>query len=261
MIPKTIHYCWFGGNPKPEIIEKCIASWKKYCPDWEIVEWNESNYDVTAHPYTKEAYEAKKWAFVSDVARLEVIARYGGIYLDTDVEILCESPFDDILGYDNFLVFETERAINTGMCLGGRKDSQFCYALLKPYLGIIYRKSDEVVNSTMNKPVFVTWMPNLKWNGQTQIHEGIFVMGMEEYSRRMKHYGTRSWCDDLPKYKISGFWRLKKFLRNPDFIARMESKRLIRKLVPAYIFLVYDFLDLGPMYYVKRLWMKLRKKR
>lgn len=78
MIPKIIHYCWFGKNSKPEIVERCIASWKKYCPDWEIKEWNEDNFDVTSIPYMKEAYEAKKWAFVSDVARLLILYQSGG---------------------------------------------------------------------------------------------------------------------------------------------------------------------------------------
>lgn len=78
MIPKVIHYCWFGGNPKPEIVEKCIASWRKFCPDWEIIEWNESNYDVEKTPFVKEAYKAKKWAFVSDFARLDVVYAAGG---------------------------------------------------------------------------------------------------------------------------------------------------------------------------------------
>lgn len=79
MIPKIIHYCWFGGNEKPEIVKKCIESWKKYCPDWEIKEWNESNMDLSEYPYMQEAYDSKKWAFVSDVARLKVIHNWGGI--------------------------------------------------------------------------------------------------------------------------------------------------------------------------------------
>ena len=104
MIPKIIHYCWFGGTPKPEIIDKCIASWKEHCPDWEIREWNESNYDVNAHPYTKEAYEAKKWAFVSDLARLEIVYNCGGVYMDTDVELLSTLGFTEEC--DAFFAFE-----------------------------------------------------------------------------------------------------------------------------------------------------------
>ena len=91
-IPKVIHYFWFGNNPKPEIVTKCIASWKKYMPDWEIKEWNENNYDVHCCEYVEQAYAAKKWAFVSDYARFDILNRYGGLYLDTDVEILKEIP-------------------------------------------------------------------------------------------------------------------------------------------------------------------------
>ena len=86
MIPKKIHYFWIGGNPKPESVLYCIESWKKYCPDFEIIEWNETNYDFTKNEYMRQAYEAKKWAFVTDYARLDIIYKYGGIYLDTDVE-------------------------------------------------------------------------------------------------------------------------------------------------------------------------------
>ena len=81
MIPKIIHYCWFGRNEKSDIIKKCIASWKKYCPDWMIIEWNEDNYDINKIPYVKEAYDSKKWAFVSDVVRLEVVKEVGGYIL------------------------------------------------------------------------------------------------------------------------------------------------------------------------------------
>ena len=88
MIPKVIHYCWFGGKPIPNDVKKCINSWKKKCGDYEIKCWNESNFDVNAHPFTKAAYEAKAWAFVSDYARLKVVYDHGGIYLDTDVELL-----------------------------------------------------------------------------------------------------------------------------------------------------------------------------
>ena len=96
-IPKVIHYCWFGGNPKSEIILKCISSWKKFCPEYQIVEWNEQNFDVNAIPFMRDAYRAKKWAFVSDVARLKILYEHGGIYMDTDVELLSQDPFSNIL--------------------------------------------------------------------------------------------------------------------------------------------------------------------
>lgn len=106
MIPKIIHYCWFGRGPLPELAQKCIASWKKYLPDYEIKEWNEDNFDVNIIPYTAEAYQAKKYAFVSDYARFWILYRYGGIYFDTDVEVI--RPIDDIIERGNFMGFETD---------------------------------------------------------------------------------------------------------------------------------------------------------
>ena len=106
MIPKIIHYCWFGRNPLPVLAQKCIASWKKYLPDYEIKEWNEDNFDVNIIPYTAEAYAQKKYAFVSDYARFWILYRYGGIYFDTDVEVI--RPIDDIIARGNFMGFETD---------------------------------------------------------------------------------------------------------------------------------------------------------
>ena len=113
MIPKIIHYCWFGGNPLPELAKKCIDSWKKYCPDYEIIEWNETNFDYRQYRYAQEAYEAKKWAFVSDVARLYAMVNYGGVYMDTDVEVL--KPLDDILEHGAVSGFEAIDRIPTGL--------------------------------------------------------------------------------------------------------------------------------------------------
>lgn len=106
MIPKIIHYCWFGRGPLPELAQKCIASWKKYLPDYEIKEWNEDNFDVNIIPYTAEAYQAKKYAFVSDYARFWIMYHYGGIYFDTDVEVI--RPMDDIVANGNFMGFEVD---------------------------------------------------------------------------------------------------------------------------------------------------------
>lgn len=106
MIPKVIHYCWFGKNPLPPLAVKCINSWKLYFPDYEIKEWNEDNFDVNIIPYTQEAYQAKKYAFVSDYARFWILYRYGGIYFDTDVEVL--KPMDDIVSRGPFMGCENE---------------------------------------------------------------------------------------------------------------------------------------------------------
>ena len=108
MIPKIIHYCWFGGNPLPDDAIKCIASWRKYLPDYEIKEWNESNFDVNCCPYVREAYAAKKYAFVSDYARFYVLFHEGGLYFDTDVEVI--RNMDHIIRDGNFMAFEKSLA-------------------------------------------------------------------------------------------------------------------------------------------------------
>lgn len=101
VIPKKIHYCWFGHIPLPDLALKCIASWKKYLPDYEIIEWNESNYDINVCDYVREAYKAKKWAFVSDYARFDILYRFGGLYFDTDVELI--RSIDDIVKNGSFM--------------------------------------------------------------------------------------------------------------------------------------------------------------
>lgn len=116
MIPKKIHYCWFGGNPLPKVAERCISSWKKYCSDYEIIEWNESNFDVNINEYTKMCYAEKKYAFLSDYVRLLVVLEAGGIYFDTDVEVI--RSFDDLLDCEAFFGFETDEYIASGLGFG-----------------------------------------------------------------------------------------------------------------------------------------------
>ena len=121
MIPKTIHYCWFGGKEKPEGVLRMIASWRKHCPDYEIREWNETNFDIHLNRYTEEAYKQQKWAFVSDVARLWALVHHGGIYMDTDVEVvrsldgLLTNPATSVLGR------LPEGLRPSLLCKGGRK--------------------------------------------------------------------------------------------------------------------------------------------
>ncbi len=112
MIPKVIHYCWFGGKPLPKMALKCIESWKKYFPDYEIKQWNEANFDVNIIPYTSEAYKAKKYAFVSDYARFWLLYNYGGVYFDTDVEVI--KNMDDIIAKGAFMGCERDASVNVG---------------------------------------------------------------------------------------------------------------------------------------------------
>lgn len=132
MIPKKIHYCWFGKNPLPADVKKCIESWKKCCPDYEIIEWNESNFDITQNPFMKAAYENKAWAFVSDYARLKVVYDNGGIYLDTDVELL--KSLDSLLDNPCYLAIQQRgRLVNTGLGFGAEKGSVMIQKMLEEY--------------------------------------------------------------------------------------------------------------------------------
>ncbi len=136
-IPKVIHYFWLGGAEKPESVKKCIESWKKNCPDFEIKEWNESNYDVHKHPYMEKAYREKRWAFVPDYGRLDVMYNYGGIYLDTDVEVL--KDLSPLCEYKAFKGFENEKFVNDGQgfgCVPGLPiflEMMACYDGNEPY--------------------------------------------------------------------------------------------------------------------------------
>lgn len=113
MIPKRIHYCWFGRNQKSELALKCIESWKEKLPEYELIEWNEDTFDINENVYCKEAYEAKKWAFVTDYVRLKVLYEYGGIYMDTDVEVL--GSLDEFLNCKAFSGFESDCSVPTGI--------------------------------------------------------------------------------------------------------------------------------------------------
>lgn len=142
MIPKVIHYCWFGGNPLPKDAQMCLASWKKYLPDYEIKVWNESNFDVNCCPYVKGAYEAKKFAFVSDYARFWVLYKEGGVYFDTDVEVI--RNMDHIISAGNFMGIEKSLAtqkpesgemigVNAGLGMGCEPNSPFLKEMLDLY--------------------------------------------------------------------------------------------------------------------------------
>ena len=150
MIPKVIHYCWFGGNPIPETLEKCIESWKRFCPDYEIRRWDESNYDVNACDYTKEAYAEGKWAFVSDYARFDILYRHGGIYLDTDVEII--RPIDDILKQGAWFGEEQSETgsilVAPGLGMAAEAGHPFYKRMLEQYARMHFLNPDGTHNRT-----------------------------------------------------------------------------------------------------------------
>jgi hypothetical protein len=143
-IPKKIHYCWLGRNPKPKSVLKCIESWKKYCPDYEIIEWNEDNLDISSHLYSKQAYDAKAWAFATDYFRLWIVYTYGGIYLDTDVQII--RSLDPLLQNRAFMGFESETSIASGLGFGAEAGSEFLAENMKIYESLEFLNPDGSYN-------------------------------------------------------------------------------------------------------------------
>lgn len=136
-IPKTIHYIWFGKKEKSKLIKKCIESWKKYLPDYEIIEWNEENYDINKSQYIKEAYEAKKYAFAADYARFDIIYNYGGVYFDTDVELLKPIP-EEYLKYNGFAGMEGNNKVNPGLVLVAKQKNILIQEILDKYNEMSY---------------------------------------------------------------------------------------------------------------------------
>ncbi|MBQ8782824.1 MAG: glycosyl transferase [Clostridia bacterium] len=164
MIPKTIHYCWFGRGEKPKLAQKCIESWKRFCPDYEIIEWNEDNFDINKNEYTKMCYNEKKYAFLSDYVRLLVVNEHGGIYFDTDVELL-KNP-DELLKNEAFFGFETDEYVNTGVGFGSVAHSKTVEKMVAEYDFLLDGKGGTVGCPRLNTQALVSL--GLKQNGKRQ---------------------------------------------------------------------------------------------
>ena len=214
MIPKVIHYCWFGRGQMPQLALKCIESWKKYLPDYEIKEWNEDNFELDMYPYVREAYDNRKFAFVTDVVRLYALYHEGGIYMDTDVEVL--KSLDSLLKYEAVSGFESLTRIQTGL-MACRKGHPLFKELLYEYNGIHFVKNDGSLDLTTN----VTRITNsclkygLKLNNTLQTINGFtllpkdFLCPIEQKGHVLKltkntlciHHFSGSWLPNKIKYK------------------------------------------------------------
>lgn len=146
-IPRKIHYCWFGGQPLSDDAKSMIATWRRYCPDYEIIEWNESNFNINENDYVREAYEAKKWAFVTDYVRLKVLYEQGGFYMDTDVEVV--KSLDSLRVYDVVSGYESQTCIATGT-IGACRDNEWIGMLLRDYSTRHFILSDGTYDMTTN---------------------------------------------------------------------------------------------------------------
>ena len=164
MIPKKIHYCWFGRGEKPKLAQKCIASWRKYMPDYEIIEWNEDNFDVNRNGYTKMCYEQKKYAFLTDYLRLVIVEEQGGIYFDTDVEVL--RSFDDLLVHPAFAGFENDTHIATGLGFGAEPHNPVIQQMLKEYDQLLDGQHGTIGCPILNTEALLKF--GLKLNGEKQ---------------------------------------------------------------------------------------------
>lgn len=225
-IPKVIHYCWFGGAELPELAIKCIQSWKEHFPEYEIKEWNESNFDVNCCDYVKEAYIEKKWAFVSDYARFYILYNYGGLYFDTDVEII--KNMDYIIKNGPFMGCEynysygskNEIFINPGLGLGVNPGLIIYKEVLDFYKTIHFKNA----NGTLNEHTVVEYTTNIfkQYNFDTTAHivqkiEGVYIYPPEYFcplnyeTKELSitdntvsiHHYTASWHSKLEKIIIS----------------------------------------------------------
>lgn len=221
MIPKKIHYCWFGGNPLPKDVQKYIDTWKKFCPDYEIKEWNEQNFDIHRNRYVEEAYQLKKWAFVSDVARINALYTEGGIYMDTDVEVV--RNLDPLLNKRGFLGFEGTQWIATNL-VGFEAGHEILRKFLEAYDHRSFIKSDGTLDQTTNVEELTKLLVDnyhLILNGEEQIlADGIVVYPTDYFSpydyiqgklnktsnTYTIHWFSQSWIGQNPVRKKVAQW-------------------------------------------------------
>lgn len=176
MIPKVIHYCWFGYAKKPKLIQKCIDSWSKYHPDWKVIEWNETNYDFNKIPYIKEAYTQKKWAFVVDYARFDILNEYGGVFLDTDVEFLKPIP-EEFLTHEAFTGFESEKRVAPGLIYASIPGQK----LLKNILEVYEEKTFTMEETIVDIVTEILKQHGLSENNTLQEIDGVTVFPKEYF--------------------------------------------------------------------------------
>ena len=214
-IPKIIHYCWFGENEKSDLAKKCIDSWKKILPEYKIIEWNEENFNIYSNLYVKQAYDAKKYAFVSDYVRLYALYNYGGIYMDTDVEVI--KTLDKFLDYDAFMGFEDDYFCGTGI-IGSKKRHLTIKQFLDMYNNLKFINEDGSYNTTTNVYMITNTLQkyNIQLNNKQQNVKDIEIFPKTVFSplsfnsdktdfsetTHTIHHFEGSWLSDKSKKKL-----------------------------------------------------------
>lgn len=222
LIPKKIHYCWFSGNPIPEPLNMCIESWNKFCPDYEIIRWDESNYDIHKNLYMEQAYTHKKWGFISDFARLDILHQHGGIYLDTDVELL--RSLDALLYQPAFLGVETWGTVNSGGCCGAQPRNPVISQLLENRKAAALVRRDGSLDLTSNgvyetKPLLKLGM---RVNGTTQvIADGMMTVYSSDFFHPFDYMSgeTKITENTFSIHHFSGTWL------GPEAVKEREKTR------------------------------------
>jgi hypothetical protein len=195
-IPKIIHYCWFGHGEKSELMKHCMETWRKYCPDWQIIEWNEDNFDVNFCPYASKAYNEKRYGFLADAARLKIIFEHGGVYLDTDVELKCS--LDELLDNEAWFGYGQETEINTGSGFGAVKGNWLVEKLLEQYLTFTAEQPFEVCTK-VDTQVFQQHFPNYAANYTVrQEYNGILIL--DNIWHYVIHHYTGTWMTKRQRF-------------------------------------------------------------
>jgi mannosyltransferase OCH1-like enzyme len=204
-IPKVIHYCWFGRGPKPEIVSKCIQSWREHLQDYQIFEWNEDNFSIDSNPYVREAYNSKKFAFVSDYVRVYALYNYGGIYLDTDVEVF--NSFNDLLHHESFWGFEQENYIATST-IGAKRGNELIKLFLDSYKNNQFIKDDGSFNDLTNVAVITEILKTkgVKMNGEYQEIKSLGAFYPQTYFSPYDYINCRKFVTDKT-YAIHYFYK------------------------------------------------------
>lgn len=230
-IPKIIHYVWVGGKPKPKIVNKCIESWKKKLPSYEIKEWNESNFDINSVKYVKEAYEAKKYAFVSDYIRLYALYHYGGIYFDTDIEVLKnEKILEKYFSKSNIFSFESDKSIMTGM-MAAEKNSKIIKEFMEIYSNLVFKDLNGNIDITPNTRRLTNLLlkKDLKLNESTQESDKYNYIVYESgifSSYDMYNNSYQITDKSISVHHFSGSWLSKR--KKAIIYIKKKIKRIIR---------------------------------